>query len=492
GNETIEALAFCRSLVNCKTAIVQLFALLSTCSLQQTAIQSRLNRLTGNRFTKRRMKAVILIGGPQKGTRFRPLSFDLPKPLFPVAGRPMVQHLIEACTKVKNIKEIFLIGFYQNDDSLSQFVTEMIDEYDVVIKYLQEYTSLGTAGGIYHFRDQIRRGNPEGFFLINGDVCGHFDLNEMLVFHQKHGKLMTVMVTDATRQQSLNYGCIVEDKNSNAILHYVEKPSTFVSTTINCGIYLCDCKIFEHISEVYRKKHDENMFDEDEEFNVSSDSESGLNGNTNRLFKDKCDIISFENDVLRPLAGSDLLYAYSTHRWWSQIKTAGSAIYANRHYLDLFHKTHPQLLYQSTKTGPKIIGDVYIHKSAIVSASATIGPNVSIGPSVKIGEGVRIKESIVLGFSTIHDHSLIMHSIIGWKSIIGQWTRIEGTLCDPNPNKAFAKMENQNLFSGDGRLTPSITVLGSNVQVAPEIIVLNSIVLPHKELTRSYKNEIIL
>lgn len=45
-------------------------------------------------------KSVILIGGPQKGTRFRPLSFDMPKPLFPVAGFPVLQHLIEACCAV--------------------------------------------------------------------------------------------------------------------------------------------------------------------------------------------------------------------------------------------------------------------------------------------------------------------------------------------------------------------------------------------------------
>ena len=48
------------------------------------------------------LKAVILVGGPQKGTRFRPLSFDVPKPLFPVAGYPIIHHHIEACKKVRS------------------------------------------------------------------------------------------------------------------------------------------------------------------------------------------------------------------------------------------------------------------------------------------------------------------------------------------------------------------------------------------------------
>lgn len=106
---------------------------------------------------------------------------------------------------------------------------------------------------------------------------------------------------------------------------------------------------------------------------------------------------------------------------------------------------------------------------------------------------------------------------------MGEWARVEGTPCDPNPNKPFAKMENLPLFNVNGKLNPSITILGkerndqlsirfernynigndfllaiahfvsgTSVSLAAEKILLNSIVLPHKELTRNYKNEIIL
>ena len=54
-------------------------------------------------------------------------------------------------------------------------------------RYLQEYTALGTAGGMYHFRDQILSGNPEAFFVMNCDVCGEFPFNEMLTFHRGKG-----------------------------------------------------------------------------------------------------------------------------------------------------------------------------------------------------------------------------------------------------------------------------------------------------------------
>lgn len=170
-------------------------------------------------------------------------------------------------------------------------------------------------------------------------------------------------------------------------------------------------------------------------------------------------VIYLETDVLMPLAGTGRVFALQTNNWWSQLKTAGSAIYANRHYLELYKSRHPDRLTQSEGLC-NIIGDVCIHPTATVHSTAMLGPNVSIGAGAVIGPGVRIRESIVLSGATISDHSLVLHSIVGRGSHVGQWTRVEGTPCDPNPNKPFAKMENPPLFNSDGRLNPSITILG--------------------------------
>ena len=121
-----------------------------------------------------------------------------------------------------------------------------------------------------------------------------------------------------------------------------------------------------------------------------------------------------------------------------------------------------------------------------------MGPNVSVGPGVIIGAGVRLRESIILDNAVIEDHTLVLHSIVGRETKIGKWARVEGTPSDPDPNKPFAKMENPPLFNVDGKLNPSITILGCCVTLKAENILLNSIVLPNKELTRSFKNEIIL
>lgn len=65
------------------------------------------------------------------------------------------------------------------------------------------------------------------------------------------------MGTEATRQQSLNYGCIVSNKDSNEVTHYVEKPSSYVSTLINCGIYVFSLDIFQTIGEIFNQKQEE-------------------------------------------------------------------------------------------------------------------------------------------------------------------------------------------------------------------------------------------
>lgn len=114
---------------------------------------------------------------------------DIPKPLFPVAGLPLIQHHIEACIQLKGLKEILIIGFY-NSAQIEPFVVDMQKQYNILIRYLQEFTALGTAGGLYHFRDQIRYGNPDAFFIINGDVCADFPLEELHAFFKGNSKAL--------------------------------------------------------------------------------------------------------------------------------------------------------------------------------------------------------------------------------------------------------------------------------------------------------------
>ncbi|CAD5124617.1 DgyrCDS12886 [Dimorphilus gyrociliatus] len=426
----------------------------------------------------RMVKAVVLIGGPQKGTRFRPLSMDILKPLFPVAGFPMIYHHIDAARKIKGLREILLIGSYQQSDALHRFIMEVQHEFRILIRYLQEYAPLGTGGALYHFRDQILAGNPEVFFVMNCDVCCDFPLAEMLEFHKSRGPGVhhTILGTNATRQQSLNYGCIVEDSETHRVRHYVEKPETFVSTTINCGVYIFSPDIFNCIAKQLENSKEAINFD-------LTSTEQNPN------------IVKLDDAIAKMTTEKDsngIIHVYHTIKFWSQIKSAGAAVFANRHYLSIYHRTHPERLAKLGPNQPNIIGDVFIHATARVDPTATLGPNVTIGSGVTIGAGVRVRETLILDGAIVGDHACILYTIIGPRATIGQWTRIEGTANDPNPNKPFAKLDVCGAFSNDGRLQPSITVIGSSVFVPSEVVILNSIVLPNKELRGSFKNQIIL
>lgn len=253
------------------------------------------------------------------------------------------------------------------------------------------------------------------------------------------------------------------------VTHYVEKPNSYVSPLINCGIYLVSTDIFPQIATVFYSR---------------PKNEAG-NGSS----KDQGHI-QLEQEVLSPLAGTGKIFTLTLNMKWSQVKNAASAIYANRQALELQRKQHPERFI--TKANCTIIDNVFIHPTAQIADSAVLGPNVSIGKGVIIAPGVRIRESIVLDNSIIEDHTLVIHSIIGRNSKVGKWSRIEGTAVDPDPNKPFAKIKNLPLFNSQGKINPSTTILGFGVSVAGETIILNSIVLPSKELTRSFKNEIIL
>ncbi|KAG6429866.1 hypothetical protein SASPL_107921 [Salvia splendens] len=112
--------------------------------------------------SEERVVAVIMVGGPTKDsvrTRFRPLSLNTPKPLFQLAGQPMVNHPIYACKRIPNLAQIYLIGFYEERE-FALFVASISNELRVPVRYLKEDRPHGSAGGLYNFRDQIMEESP--------------------------------------------------------------------------------------------------------------------------------------------------------------------------------------------------------------------------------------------------------------------------------------------------------------------------------------------
>ena len=81
-----------------------------------------------------KVKAIILVGGPSLGTRFRPLSLTVPKPLFPIGGAPLLYHHLKACSTVPNLLEVLLIGFFPSF-LLDDFIKNTAIELNLKIRY---------------------------------------------------------------------------------------------------------------------------------------------------------------------------------------------------------------------------------------------------------------------------------------------------------------------------------------------------------------------
>lgn len=108
-----------------------------------------------------------------------------------------------------------------------------------------------------------------------------------------------------------------------------------------------------------------------------------------------------------------------------------------------------------------IVGDVYLHPTALVHPSAVLGPNVSVGSGAVIGAGVRLRDTIVLRNAEIRAHATCLNCVVGWNAVIGEWARVEGTAAfGPNPNTPFTKLEVMPVFNANGQLNPSITIIG--------------------------------
>ncbi|CAK9295978.1 unnamed protein product [Gordionus sp. m RMFG-2023] len=304
--------------------------------------------------------------------------------------------------------------------------------------------------------------------------------------------------------QSFNYGCISYDEKTKEILHFVEKPLEFSSNVISCGAYLFTSTIFDHLqsaltnslktgNELINTRNDSQNFNNHtldmNESNASSETGDNISCiKTPSHFPYKSVKLSFELDIFPELAGkSGHLFGYilPQNTPWMQIKSSSSAIYADQMILNLYTKNHPELLAINSKSTCTVIGNVFIHPTASVHNTSVLGPDVSICAGAIIGPGARISHSIICDNVHIQDHAFVTCSIIGWNSIVGRWTRIEGTDCRDD-------ISIHSLFSPQGKLNPSVTIIANDVDVHSELVVFNAIVLPNKELKECTQNQIVL
>jgi len=325
------------------------------------------------------MKAIILVGG--FGTRLRPLTLTLPKPLVEFGNRPMILHQIEALAAA-GVTDIVLAVNYR-PEMMTNALKKYEKEYNVKIEYSVETEPLGTAGPL-KLAERILGKDDKPFFVLNSDVTCDYPFKQLAAFHAAHGQEGTIIVTKV--EEPSKYGVVVHAPgHPSRIDRFVEKPIEFVGNRINAGIYILNPSVLKRI---------------------------------------ELRPTSIEQETFPAMVNEGQLHSFDLEGFWMDIGQPKDFLAGTCLYLSHLAKQGSKLL---TPTSESFVhgGNVMIDASATIGQSCKIGPNVTIGPNVVIGDGVRLQRCVVLAGSKVKEHAWVKSSIVGWNSTVGRWARLE-------------------------------------------------------------------
>ena len=283
------------------------------------------------------MKAMVLAAG--LGTRLRPLTYEITKPMVPVLDRPVMEHIVELLERH---------GFDRVIANLHYFPDSIREHFGERISYRYEEELLGTAGGV---RGCAEFFGDDAFLVISGDALTDIDLTALAGRHREAGGIATLAVKRV--EDTREFGVVLHDRDGR-ITGFQEKPAPeeALSDLGNCGIYVFDPRIFEYFPE--------------------------------RPFAD------WAKDVFPALLESDVpFYIHEVNEYWNDVGSLGELRQGT--FDALRGELHLEI--EGEELAPGVI----------VAGPSPLGPDtevegpVWIGRDVQIGEGVRLMGPIVLG-----------------------------------------------------------------------------------------------
>ncbi|AQS59754.1 mannose-1-phosphate guanyltransferase [Desulforamulus ferrireducens] len=320
------------------------------------------------------MKAIIMAGG--EGSRLRPLTCGQPKPMMPVANRPMMEHIIELLKK-HGIQEIGVTLQYLPEAIRGYFGNG--SDYGVHMRYYVEEVPLGTAGSVKNAESFL----DETFVVISGDALTDLDLSQAMEFHRQKGALATLVLTPV--DIPLEYGVVITDKDGR-ITQFLEKPGwgEVFSDTVNTGIYILEPEVLSY-------------FEPGQKFDFSKDLFP-------LLLKKK-----------QPLFGVTL------SGYWCDIGNLQQ--YVQAHQDCLTGKVAVNL------PGTEVAPGIWLGKNSVIHPEAIINGPVLIGDNCRVGRGAVIDAYSVIGNGClIQDQASIKRSVLWDNVFLGQKAAIRGTV----------------------------------------------------------------
>lgn len=347
------------------------------------------------------MKAVIIAGG--LGTRLRPLTYNTPKPIVPVANRPFVAHQIEHLRQ-HGVDEIILNLHYLSDAIKS--ILNDGKEWGIKIYYSIEASPLGTAGAVKNAEAYF---DDQPMLVFNGDVLTDINISQIVEYHRKKGGRATLTLTRV--EDPTAYGLILTDADGR-VTRFVEKPSWeqvttlsasgMAADTINAGIYVLDPKIFNNVP-------------------------AGVE-------------YSFERQLFPALlAHGDPVYGYISDRYWidignpRQYRAAHEAILRNEVAVKIFGTRTDGKIWIGDKARidprAKLLGPAIIGRAAAIGREARIKDYTVLGDGVTVGAESTLERAIIWEGTKIGDHVVLSGCLVGFNCVIEDYVRIgEGTV----------------------------------------------------------------
>ncbi len=359
------------------------------------------------------MKAVILAGG--EGTRLRPLTSNQPKPMMPLANRPMMEHIVRLLAQHGFDDIVVTVAFLANQ--IRNYFGDG-SEFGVRMRYATEDSPLGTAGSVRNAAAEL----DDTFLVISGDVLTDIDLTAFVRAHRQAGAFASIALKRV--ENPLEFGIVITDADGR-IERFLEKPTwgQVFSDTINTGIYVLEPGVFDYIPEG--------------------------------------EVVDFSSDVF-PAAldeGRHLL-GEVVEGYWEDVGTLES--YLSSHADVLNGRVHVDI------GGFKLGDGIWIGENTEIDPTVRIVGPVVIGDNCRIEADATLREYTVLGTDVVVKHNaLLEHAVCHDHVYVGPSVALRGCVigrsCDL---RSHARVE-EGVVLGDECFVGEHAVINRGVKVYP-------------------------
>lgn len=356
------------------------------------------------------MRAVLMAGG--SGTRLRPLTCDLPKPMVPILNRPIAEHIVNLLRR-HHITEIIATLHYLPDVMRDYFQDG--SEFGVQITYaVEEDQPLGTAGCVKNVEDLL----DETFLVISGDSITDMDLSAAIAFHHAKGSKATLILAHVPNP--VDFGVVITDEQGR-IRRFLEKPSSseIFSDTVNTGTYILEPEVLDYLP-------------------VNQESD-------------------FSKDLFPLLLEKEVpLYGYAAEGYWCDVGNLNA--YREAQYAALQRLVKLDVQYSERSPNIWIGQSTSIDSTARIEAPAMIGNNCRIGARAQIGAGTVLGDNVTVGADADLKRPIVWNgATIGEEVHLRACVAARGTRVDRRAHVL------------EGAIVGSLSMVGEEAVVNPDV-----------------------